>query len=210
MLPALDRVHTMGAPAGTDPSPTSHLMDLKESDVSAGADPEVQSAGGIALETAAVAGGKPAGDPDCERPPRQEIVSEPGADKADRPAGGAGTLRAGLKLVVSLRRDGGPAYRALIALGADGCDPLLRSAEVADLSCALDLLPALIAEAEARWQVQPRQPAARLPQRAPRGKPADSNAAQPPVPRESPEELTAARRDPAPAPSPSGQLPLFG
>lgn len=60
-----------------------------------------------------------------------------------------------LKLVLTLRPldDGG--YRALIALGADGCDPLLHAAPAPDPAGALALVPPLLAEAEARWGAAP-------------------------------------------------------
>src|SRR5947209_4773950 len=51
------------------------------------------------------------------------------------------TTRRALKMVVTLRPGDGPTYRAVLALGADGCDPLLRSAEVGDLQAALDEVP---------------------------------------------------------------------
>jgi hypothetical protein len=89
-------------------------------------------------------------------PATGEPLSADGESKPVSPT--AASARRGLKLVVTLRPDGGPAYRALLAVGADGCDPLLRSTEVADLRAALDELPALVAEAEARWQAQPRNP----------------------------------------------------
>jgi hypothetical protein len=39
----------------------------------------------------------------------------------------------------------------VLTLGADGCDPLLRAVDAADLPAALEEVPALLADAEARW-----------------------------------------------------------
>jgi len=65
-----------------------------------------------------------------------------------------------LKLVVTVSRDGDGGHRAVLALGSDGCDPLLRVIEAGELEDALQVVPELLAEAEARWQLQPRYPAA--------------------------------------------------
>lgn len=66
--------------------------------------------------------------------------------------------RRSLKLVVTLRPDGNAGFVVVLALGAEGCDPLLRVAPVDDFLAALEDVPALLAEAEARWQVTPRYP----------------------------------------------------
>jgi len=66
--------------------------------------------------------------------------------------------RRALKLVVTLRLDTNDGVVAVLGLGAEGCDPLLRVAPVEDLLAALEDVPALLAEAEARWQVTPRYP----------------------------------------------------
>ncbi len=58
--------------------------------------------------------------------------------------------RRSLKLVVT--------YRAALALGADGCDPLLRSTTVPGLTVALEGVPTLLEEAEASWRLHPRNP----------------------------------------------------
>ncbi len=64
-----------------------------------------------------------------------------------------------VKLVALLRRteDG---YRAQLAAGADGCDPVLRLIDVPDVSDALAALGALVAEGEVRWRAEPRYPSA--------------------------------------------------
>lgn len=82
----------------------------------------------------------------------------------DTPTAGVNARRT-LKLVVTLQPADGTGYGALLALGADGCDPLFRSLSVADLPAALDAVPALAAEAETRWQAQPRYPTV-VPQKA--------------------------------------------
>ena len=49
-------------------------------------------------------------------------------------------------------------YRAVVGVGAEGCDPVFRSLRVDGLAGALDEVPALAAEAEEKWQAQPRNP----------------------------------------------------
>ncbi|MCC7368792.1 MAG: hypothetical protein IT306_10240 [Chloroflexi bacterium] len=63
-----------------------------------------------------------------------------------------------LKVVLTLQPLDDREYRALLAVAADGCDPILRSATVDGLPAALDRVPALLAEAEAHWQARPRNP----------------------------------------------------
>lgn len=155
---------------------------------------------------------------DAEPPPQPEPVAEPIAGNAV-PAGSATAdetppppgPRRGLKLVVWLRPEGAADYRAVLALGADGCDPLLRSAGVSDLQAALDEVPGLLAEAEARWAGQPRNPAAR-PARAARGAPRQRPPTAPPAPALA-NPATAESAPPAAdphEPAPAGQLSLFG
>ena len=67
--------------------------------------------------------------------------------------------RRALKLVLTLQPMDDRGYRALLAIGADGCDPVLRSATVDGLPAVLDGVPAVLAEAEAQWQTRPRNPA---------------------------------------------------
>jgi hypothetical protein len=62
-----------------------------------------------------------------------------------------------VKLVVFLRPSGA-GYLAQIAVGAEGCDPQLRALSVPTLTAALDLLPELHAQAQARWLRRPRYP----------------------------------------------------
>src|SRR5207248_3040411 len=113
--------------------------------------------------------------------------------------------------------------RALLALGSDGCDPLLRAADVADLAGALEEVPGLLAEAEGRWRLQPRYPAAAPakirpaggsresapPQRPPR-RIAPTTPAEPHrAPAPSPPRTPAPPQSPAPTASPTDQLMLF-
>ena len=125
----------------------------------------------------------------------------------------AAASRRALKLVLHFQPIGAAGYRALLALGADGCDPLLRFTEVADLAAALDEVPGLVAEAEARWQAQPRYPA---PTKArPATAPSRLKAAPPAVASEGDEPAgDASRAKPTAEPSPksalAGQLSFFG
>jgi hypothetical protein len=70
---------------------------------------------------------------------------------------GTGAPHRAVKLVVLLRPSGA-GYLAQIAVGAEGCDPELRALSVPTLAAALDLLPDLHAQAEARWLRRPRYP----------------------------------------------------
>lgn len=140
--------------------------------------------------------------------------------RAGAPAAGTNSLRRTLKLVLTLRPADGPGYQAILALGADGCDPLWRSASVADLPAALDEVPALAAEAEARWQAQPRYPTV-APQRAKtagqRVRPAETAKSDGQAsgqdgsssPRNSGEVGPKQPATPMPKPAPAGQLSLF-
>jgi hypothetical protein len=121
------------------------------------------------------------------------------------PMGATESPRRPLKLVLTLTPAQTVGYRALLALGADGCDPVLRSAHVADLPAAFQELAALIAVAEARWQIQPRNPASTKRGSGTAAKQADTKqqpgqAQQPGPDRPAPDD----------APAPSDQLPLFG
>lgn len=79
-----------------------------------------------------------------------------------------------LKLVVTLQAIHGDRIRALLAVGSDGYDPLVRATQVGDLASALDEAAALVAEAADRWRTRPRNPPAR-PQ--PKARPARTIAA---------------------------------
>jgi hypothetical protein len=110
-----------------------------------------------------------------------------------------------LKLVVSCAPHQG-GYRAALALGAEGCDPLFHAVVADGLVAALDEVPALLAEAEARWREQPRYPSAK-------GRPSTARAAAPARPTAgAPPATPAARPSTAPPtkPPPAGQMGLFG
>lgn len=85
--------------------------------------------------------------------PATVTVTEPAPTTEDE------APRRTLKLVLTLQPVDDQGYRALLAIGAAGCDPVLRSATVDGLPAALDQVPALVAEAEAHWQARPRIPA---------------------------------------------------
>ena len=117
--------------------------------------------------------------------------------------------RRGLKLVATLQPAEGSTYRAILALGADGCDPLLRCLEAETLPAILAAVPALLTEAEARWAVQPRYPTPPSSKAKPR--PAPSPVTAPP-PTTEPGDAAASPETPTPpppAPAPAGQLSLF-
>lgn len=142
--------------------------------------------------------GAPAPSPDGEVPTQAEAangspVPPPVAEAAPLP----------LKLVVTVSHDGDGGHRAVLALGSDGCDPLLRVIGVGELEDALQVVPELLAEAEARWQLQPRYPAA-----APTT-PVANRSARMPSPRASaatdPEQTGA----PAPRSAEPDQMTLF-
>lgn len=117
-----------------------------------------------------------------------------------------------LKLVATLHLsiDGG--YHAILALGSDDCDPLIRVLDAPDLATALAAAPALLAEAHDRWQTQPRYPSVRP---VSRGNPTKAEApAVPPAPADGAQGSPTPSSQPAPAATPakpsSGQLSLFG
>jgi hypothetical protein len=144
------------------------------------------------------------GAPAAEPAPGQG-AAPPDAGPAAEPAA---PERRALKLVVSCRPEAG-VYRVLLALGAEGCDPLFRTATADGLQAALDGVPALLAEAEERWRAQPRYPAATRPRPTatrPRAEstPAGGTASQAPAQGSPP-----ARPAPAPKDPPAGQMALF-
>jgi hypothetical protein len=153
-------------------------------------------------------------------PADQSSASAPPATTVD-----ADAPRRSLKLVVTLTPAEGGQYRAVLALGADGCDPVLRSMTLAGLTVALEQVPALLAEAETHWRLHPRNPT--LAPAPPRRTDADrprSKAATPPLRADEPvrDEQSAGRvegdppeppaTEPAGAPERPvrGQLTLFG
>jgi len=135
-----------------------------------------------------------------ERTPEPAEVTTPG------PA--VPSPRRALKLVVTLRPNGNAGYVAVLALGAEGCDPLLRVAPVDDFLAALEDVPALLAEAEARWQVTPRYPTVpdgrHRPTEAVRATPASAPRAASQNEQSSPRDVPLPDRADRP-----GQLPLL-
>ena len=126
-----------------------------------------------------------------------------------------------LKIVVTLQPVEGSAYRAILALGADGCDPLLRCLEAETLPAILAAVPALLTEAEARWAVQPRYPMTTPAKAKPRPAPSPVTVPSPTTesgdaamsPAAPPSAGPSAADAPPPPPStpaPAGQLSLFG
>jgi hypothetical protein len=145
------------------------------------------------------------GDPEdaCQRTDGGEldqaddVAAEPAPDQQSTLAGAEpaqGAARTGVKLVIRLHPDASAGYRALLALGADGCDPELRAAAVPDLLAALDEVPSLLADAEARWHTRPRYPT--LPRPTTRHGPGTAGRAQPNT-----------RAPAVPAPLPPGATP---
>ena len=151
----------------------------------------------------------------ADTPPTEAPAAAPSAPAAE-PEPAATTEpepRRPLKLVLTLQPvDAG--YRALVAVGTDGCDPLLRSVAVPDLAAALGQAAAIAAEAADLWRAQPRYPAA-----AP-AKPARSTTPVQPAAPTTAEPPSATADDPAgpaqpraatPQPAaPRNQLSLFG
>ena len=84
-----------------------------------------------------------------------EILS-PGSSASPTNTGPAEAPRRALKLVVTLSPAEHGHYRAVLALGSEGCDPFLRTATVTALPDALDQVPTLLEDAEAHWRLQPR------------------------------------------------------
>jgi hypothetical protein len=118
------------------------------------------------------------------------------------PARAAQPLDRKIKLVMRLEpNDTG--LRALVAVGADDCDPELRVFEVANLSDALQSVPQLLAAAEARWASQARYPMAARP-RTERNPVSVARRLAPPT-----TVQNAAAATVAPSPAAQGQLGLF-
>lgn len=157
-----------------------------------------------------------ADDPSSD-PPQPSASSGAETTDADQDllptVAGEGTPRRTVKLVLTLRPAGSQGYRVLFALGADGCDPVLRAADVADFAAALDEMSRLFPEAEARWQVQPRYPATASATKVKRTASAGRaiEASQPPPPGEAQELATEllATTVPERIPADTGQLSLF-
>ena len=69
-----------------------------------------------------------------------------------------------LKVLLTLRPDGPAGYRALVGVGAAGCDPHFATIEASGpLQAVLNAVPAIVAAAETRWRTTPRYPTALRP-----------------------------------------------
>ena len=67
--------------------------------------------------------------------------------------------RRALKVTLTLTPDGADDYRALVGVGADGCDPFFRAlAGPGTLATILAAVPEVVAAAEDRWLGTPRYP----------------------------------------------------
>lgn len=167
-------------------------------------------------------------DADAEAPILADSTNSDAGSVANNPP--AAALPRGLKLVVVLEPTNDQGYRALLALGAADCDPLFRSVPAEGLVAALAAVPALLADAQARWQSQPRYPtAAPVPAAGPRPTPsAGRSTSRTTTPAAAPQSGPAGpEQEPAPPspgagqsdaptapgpggpPAPSGQLSLF-
>ena len=179
-----------------------------------GAEPEqVESGSGLVRLDGSVSEelpDQPPTDVDGEEQGSQEMAPTPpvaasaGASYTDAP-------RRPLKLVLTLRPGTVSGAHVVMAIGADGCDPLLRSGEVEDLQAVLDLVPGLVAEAEARWQSQPRYPhvTPRASARSASSRPRE--ALQPPRERQVADPVGEQPvHEPTPSNPSSSQLSLFG
>jgi hypothetical protein len=168
-------------------------------------------------------GSAPAEPPDTDvgvpappQPPTATAAVATSTHETAEPAAGGAPPRRALKLVVRLRPANAMGYRALIALGSDGCDPVLRAADVADLAGALEEVPGLLAEAAGRWQVQPRYPTTAVanarpaaPSRAPASPGERPRREAPATPDEQRPAPTSAH-PPATTSAQADQLALFG
>ena len=145
---------------------------------------------------------------DTQIPPE----TPPGAEPAEGPSTAAVPIdhpRRALKVILRLKPTDGTGYRALLAVGADGCDPLWRSLDADDLPAALDAIPGLLADAEEHWQHAHRYPAPTLPSRAKRREaaPGDPETSAPPAAGDT-SSVPPAPRSPT-KPVPVDQLALF-
>ena len=201
--------HDLGAADGGSPSPTA---EVHEDELATEPEELGQGSGVVQVERSASMKlpDQPPTELDGEAPESQQTAATPGIPVPAAPSG-ADAPRRTLKLVLTLKPGDGPsAIQVIMAIGAEGCDPLLWSGEVEDLQAALDPVPGLLAEAEARWQSQPRYP--RVPPRTGAGA-ASSRSKEPSQPLHDGQRVDLGIQQPAgqpitPKPS-SSQLSLF-
>jgi hypothetical protein len=109
--------------------------------------------------------------------------------------------------VVTVQPQHGLGYRAILSLGTEGCDPVIRSVAVQGWPDLFAIMQTLLAEAEAQWRSDPRYPSVVGKVKA---------APTPPTPTAPTAEVEAegaVHSDVAPPPAekaPAGQLALFG
>ena len=163
---------------------------------------------------------RPGGEPEPSRPTVPctgraadiEDSSQEGVEGSGEEATSAASpgIRRALKLVVTLHPTAENRFQALLAVGAEGCDPLVRSAEVEDLVDALGALVGLVEEAEEQWREHSRYPTAQRarPNSSPGGRSRELSSRRGDVP---PAASTGGQGEPGAAPKAAGgQLKLFG
>ncbi len=132
---------------------------------------------------------------DGESPPQAGAPSE--SRPSDPPP------RRALKLVITVSAGDAEGQRAVLALGSEGCDPVLRVIEPGGMQAALQAAPAFLAEAEARWQRHPQYPAAN------RAALSTDRPTKAPAPRTTASMSTPPGPSTAPSSPGPGQLTLF-
>lgn len=164
--------------------------------------PDHAGAAVIDVDPAKFETGVPAEASDSQTPEQETDQPDGAPETADR-ASHQG--RRSLKLVLTLAPIDDAGFRCLLAVGADNCDPLLRSVEVADLPAALQEAGSLVAAAEERWQSQPRNPTSAK-------KTGGASAKRSGPKQQSPDERSQEPVTSAPDSESAqpGQLPLFG
>ena len=202
--------HNLDVESGCSSPPAAEVS--AEAELGAEPEPVESGSGDVRLEESVSEElpDQPPTDLDGEEQGSQEMAPTP-LVAASAGASHADAQRRSLKLVLTLKPGAVSGAHVVMAIGADGCDPLLQSGDVEDLQGALDLVPRLVAEAEARWQSQPRYP--RVTPRAS----AKSASSRPKEALQPPSEKRAADpggEQPASQPTPSNpsssQLSLFG
>jgi hypothetical protein len=122
-------------------------------DLPEGCGPDIGTAEGcgcIAVAPATATEAPPNPPAPADSPDPTSVDSAPPVETPRRP----------LKLVATLQPAADGGYHVILALGSDGCDPLFRALDAPDLPAALADVPALLTEAQDRWQTQPRYPSA--------------------------------------------------
>lgn len=175
--------------------------------------PDASAAANSSDEDDAVAAPADADEPgDGETPIAGVTAASPG-EVAHLPVPTA--PRRALKVTLTLTPEGADAYRALVGVGAEGCDPHFRAVdEPGALATILDAVPGVIAAAEGRWLDARRYPASGTTS-APAAPPMAAAPAKPgakkPARRETaPDPAPATTPAAATAPAAERQIELFG